>query len=242
MRLSYCGTAYNGWQVQPHVGTTTVQGMLENVLMTLMRQAIPIVGCGRTDTGVHAKNYIAHFDTDSPLDIGNLINRMNKMLPADIAIHDIYSVKDNSHARFDAVSRSYQYHLHVAKSPFENLSYYYFYERPDLKKLNEVASMLLEYTEFNTFCKLHSDVKTKTCHLKESFWECHGDHYTYRITSDRFLRGMIRLIVGMCLQVARGHVTLDEVRQALETQTRLSQDWSVPAIGLILCDIQYKDT
>lgn len=240
IRLSYCGTAYNGWQSQPHVGTTTVQGTVESVLSTLLQEQVNIVGCGRTDTGVHAKNYFAHVDIIKPMDGTNLVYRANKLLPEDIAIHEIIAVSDMAHARFDAISRSYEYHLHTAKSPFEPFSYYYYYDKPNLEKLNEAAQLLLEYVDFTTFCKLHSDVNTMYCKLTESQWIQEGDTYIYKVTSDRFLRGMIRLIVGMCLQVSRGKLTLEAVKHAMDHQNRLTQDWSVPAIGLVLCDIRYK--
>ncbi|MBK8624612.1 MAG: tRNA pseudouridine(38-40) synthase TruA [Saprospiraceae bacterium] len=239
IKLSYCGTAYNGWQSQPHKGTKTVQDAIEKALGTYLRQTIDITGCGRTDTGVHAKDYYAHFDSETVGDIDTLIYRVNKILPNDIAIHDIIKVHDAAHARFDASSRSYQYHLHTSKSPFADRSYYYFYDQPNVEILNDAASILLEYTDFTTFCKVNSDVHTMNCDIKECYWEQHGEHFAFHITADRFLRGMIRLIVGMCLQVSRGKLTIDEVRKALEEKRRIGQDWSVPAIGLVLCDIKY---
>ena len=240
IRLSYCGTAYNGWQSQPHAQTKTIQRTIEHVLTTLIRKEVAIVGCGRTDTGVHAKNYVAHVDIPNGIDIKNLVYRANKLLPGDIAIHEIIPVTGQAHARFDAISRSYEYHLHTAKSPFEPFSYYYYYDEPDLEKLNAAASLLPKYTDFTTFCKLHSDVHTMNCKLTESIWIKNGDTYIYKVTSDRFLRGMIRLVAGMCLQVSRGKLTLDDVRYAMDKRCRLPQDWSVPAIGLVLCDIRYN--
>ncbi|MBK9734054.1 MAG: tRNA pseudouridine(38-40) synthase TruA [Saprospiraceae bacterium] len=239
IKLSYCGTNYNGWQSQPHKGTFCVQDTIEKAISTFIRHEIKIVGCGRTDTGVHAINYFAHFDYDGMLNSEDLVFRLNKMLPIDISIQDVMLVNDNSHARFDASSRSYQYHLHTSKSPFLPLSFFYYYEEPDFNMLNEAAAILLDYYDFTTFCKVNSDVSTMNCHISESRWERHNNHYTYFITSDRFLRGMIRLIVGMCLNVSRGKVTLDEVREALEHKKRLQHDWSVPANGLFLCDIIY---
>jgi tRNA pseudouridine38-40 synthase len=241
IRLSYCGIDYNGWQSQPHPGTVTVQDTIEGVLSTLLRQKANIVGCGRTDTGVHARDYVAHFDVNGDLDRETIVYKANKLLPKDIAIHEIYPVREGAHARFDAVSRSYQYHLHTAKSPFEPYSFYYIYEKPNLEKLNAAAGILLEYTDFTTFCKLHSDVKTMHCKLSQSLWIREGDKFIYQVTSDRFLRGMIRLIVGMCLNVSRGKLTISSVRDALETQSKLPLEWSVPAEGLILTDICYDN-
>lgn len=239
IRLSYDGSAYNGWQSQPHLGTKTVQSTIENALSTFLREPIKLTGCGRTDTGVHALDYYAHFDFLQTFVEDTLIYRMNKILPVDIAIHSIFKVEADAHARFDAISRSYEYHLHTSKTPFAVRSYYYVYEKPDLELLNEAAKLLLHYSDFTTFCKLNSDVSTKICKLTSCYWEQSGEAFVFKITADRFLRGMIRLIVGMCLQVARGKLTLDEVKDALEGNRRIGLDWSVPAIGLVLKDIKY---
>ena len=239
IRLSYCGTAYNGWQNQPHAGTTTIQSVIENALFTFLRQKVEITGCGRTDKGVHARDYIAHFDI-TPLDeIPTLIFRLNKLLPIDIVVHDIIQVTEDAHARFDATSRSYEYHLHTEKSPFDIHSFYYTYDTPNIEILNEVAELMLDHVDFTTFCKFHTDVKTMNCHITESRWEKIGNQYIYRIKADRFLRGMIRLIVGVCLQVSRGKLTIEEVKTAMSEKRRTGQDWSVPAEGLFLCDIKY---
>lgn len=239
IRLSYCGTAYNGWQNQPHAGTTTIQSVIENALFTFLRQKVDITGCGRTDKGVHARDYFAHFDI-APLDeIPTLIFRLNKLLPIDIAVHDIIEVAEDAHARFDATSRSYEYHLRTEKSPFDIHSFYYTYDTPNIEILNEVAELMLDHVDFTTFCKFHTDVKTMNCHITESRWEKIGNQYIYRIKADRFLRGMIRLIVGVCLQVSRGKLTIEEVKTAMSEKRRTGQDWSVPAEGLFLCDIKY---
>lgn len=239
IRLSYCGTAYNGWQNQPHAGTTTIQSVIENALFTFLRQKVEITGCGRTDKGVHARDYFAHFDL-APLDeIPTLIFRLNKLLPDDIAVHDIIQVTEDAHARFDATLRSYEYHLHTEKSPFDIHSFYYTYDTPNIEILNEVAELMLDHVDFTTFCKFHTDVKTMNCHITESRWEKIGNQYIYRIKADRFLRGMIRLIVGVCLQVSRGKLTIEEVKTAMSEKRRTGQDWSVPAEGLFLCDIKY---
>jgi tRNA pseudouridine38-40 synthase len=230
---------YNGWQNQPHEGTATIQNEIEKSLSLLLRSPIGIIGCGRTDTGVHASNYFAHFDSEPLADIGTLIHRLNRMLPDDIVIHDILPMSDTAHARFDAISRSYIYTLHTSKSPFAFNSFYYTYEKPDLLLLNQAAGLMTEFEDFTTFCKLNSDVRTMICKISESYWEQNGDQYVYRITADRFLRGMIRLIVGMCLNVSRGKLSPDEVREAIRNKQRTGQDWSVPASGLMLCDIRY---
>lgn len=238
IRLSYHGAAYNGWQIQPHIGTITVQGTIEKALKTLLQCEMSLTGCGRTDTGVHAKDYYAHFDGNI-MDVELLKYKMNRILPDDIAIHDIISVHDDAHARFDAISRAYEYALHIRKSPFQHESFYYNYLSLDLTKLNEAAAILLEYQDFASFCKSKSDVQTTLCKIKESYWRRDGDNFVYRITADRFLRGMIRLVVGMCLNVARDAITIQEVKGALESKRKLDMNWSVPPDGLMLCDIRY---
>ena len=239
IRLSYNGTAYNGWQSQPHKGTKTVQTTLDDAISTLLRSQVNLVGCGRTDTGVHAMDYFAHFDIEKKIKVDELTYKVNKLLPGDIAVQKFILVSDQAHTRFDAISRSYQYHLHTQKSPFNTNSFYYKYDTPDIEILNQAAKILFDYSDFATFCKLKSDVLTTECSILESYWVKDGDKYTYYIKADRFLRGMIRLVVGMCLNVSRGKLKLDEVKKALESKTRTGHDWSVPPEGLFLYDIRY---
>lgn len=238
--LSYQGAAYSGWQVQP--GQATVQGTIEHALGLLLGQAIPIVGCGRTDTGVHAKQYFIHFDTPTPLFDG-FQRRINKLLPADIAIHRFLEVADEAHARFDASHRAYEYHIDFHKNPFGgSLRYYYpFREWPDPDRMRAAANLLLQYEAFFPFCKAHSDAKTMRCDLRRAEWigQPEVGNMVLHVASDRFLRGMIRLIVGMCLNVGIGKLQLEEVRQALEQQTRLERSWSIGPEGLYLSEIRY---
>jgi tRNA pseudouridine38-40 synthase len=217
-----------------------VQSVIEKTLATYLQHSISLTGCGRTDTGVHARDFYAHFDVDVELkEIPTLIYRINKMLPPDISVHAVISVHDTAHARFDALSRSYEYHLHTTKSPFLINSYYYPYGMTDLDLLNETASLIKKYSDFTTFCKTKTDVKTMNCKIAESFWTQHQDQFVYRITADRFLRGMIRLIVGMSLNVASGKLSLSDVSKAIDAKKRTGHDLSVPAHGLFLCDIKY---
>lgn len=241
--ISYDGTHFLGWQKQ-HDGDQSVQFCIENALTLLCKEKIEVVGCGRTDTGVHAKNYHLHFDVEVTMEIDQLIFRLNRILPNSIAVHDIYQVRDDVHARFHAIERSYVYRLKNVSNPFEN-HYCFHYPYADelhLDKLNEAARLLLSYNDFNTFCKTRTDVKTTLCKISRSEWTYDEENkiYEYHITADRFLRGMIRLIVGMCLNVNRGNLSLEEVRHALDTKTRLQKDWSVDAKGLILYGIKYK--
>ncbi|MBC7883886.1 MAG: tRNA pseudouridine(38-40) synthase TruA [Saprospiraceae bacterium] len=239
LKLSFCGEKYNGWQSQPHLGTKCVQSTIEQALEVYLRQKIQITGCGRTDTGVHAIDYYAHFDFIGDLVKNSFLFRLNKILPGDIAIHDIIQVHDDAHARFDATSRSYHYFLHTIKSAFSPHSFYYIYGIPDLDRLNEVANELMKFNDFTTFCKVNTDVSTMICRIYESKWVKEKDQFIYKITADRFLRGMIRLIVGMTLNVTRGKLTLEEVKHALGQKMRTGHDWSVPADGLFLCNVKY---
>jgi tRNA pseudouridine38-40 synthase len=241
--LSYCGTNFNGWQNQEkQKHTRCVQQVIEEAFFIVTRVTHEITGCGRTDTGVHAIHYIAHTDSEIALDNTKLLHKLNQILPDDIIIHKIRKTKVNVHARFDAVSRSYVYKLHIEKTPFPVLSYLYTYKIPDLTELNKAANLLLNYQDFNSFCKTKTDVKTTLCKIESALWKMNDNNeFEFHITSDRFLRGMIRLIVGMCLDVDRNKLTLDDVRKSLEKKERLPRNWSVPAIGLFLCDIKYPE-
>ncbi len=236
--ISFYGARYFGWQSQ-RSGVPTVQTTLENALTNMMRKPVSITGCGRTDTGVHARNYYFHFDAD--IDVTPLIYKLNSILPPDIAVHKVFQVHEEAHARFDAISRKYEYNLHVEKDPFlTGVSYYYRWHMINTGLLEEAASLILEFEDFTSFCKSRTDVQHKKCHVTESYWEKTSEgKWKYTIASNRFLRGMVRLIVGMCLQVQRGKLSLDDVRWAMENQTLLKRGWSVPPEGLFLTEINY---
>lgn len=239
--LAYRGTRYLGWQKQPGQ-EPTVQEAIENAMSTILGADIEVVGCGRTDTGVHAREYVLHFDFSGEFPQG-FLTRLNKFLPPDIAFRRLYSVPPEAHARFDAVERSYEYHIDLSKNPFAtDLAWFFpFRDRLDYERTREAATLLLSYEEFFPFCKSNTDVHTMRCNLKRSEWKKDDatDRLTFHITSNRFLRGMVRLVVGMCLNVGMGQVTLDEVKKAMDTQTRLAKSWSVPPEGLYLCGIKY---
>jgi len=243
LHLAYCGTHFNGWQSQINLPESrTVQGTLEYALSVLTRQAIAVTGCGRTDTGVHASDYYAHVDTDFELTLPSFLHKLNSYLPNDIAVYRIFEVDNEVHARFSAISRSYTYHLHTRKIPFAPYSYFYPYGQPDLSLLQKTADMICDYKDFNTFCKSRSDVRTTICKISDSSWEKTDEFsYVYRISADRFLRGMVRLITGMCLQVARGKLDLSQAESAIRNGKRTGQDWSVPPQGLFLSQIKYSD-
>lgn len=236
--LAYNGTNYHGWQRQPN--SPSVQSTIETALSTILRTETAVTGCGRTDTGVHASQYYLHFDYD-----GNFpkafTRRLNKFLPNDIAIKSVFEVKAETHARFDAYYRKYEYHLNFDKNPFTiNISYHYHFARDlDISKMQEVSKLLLKYENFFSFCKSNSDVKNMLCSLYQAEWKAQKDHLVFHIAANRFLRGMVRLIVGMCLNVGLGKINIDQVIEAMDQQIRLEKNLSVPAKGLFLTEVKY---
>ena len=238
IELAYRGTAFHGWQRQPEA--ESVQETIERALSTLLNTPTEIVGCGRTDAGVHAAYYVAHFDTERALP-PRLVGKLNRYVHPAIAFRRIVPVGPEAHARFDAEHRAYYYDLVGAKDPFrtDTATFYPNLERLDAEKLHAAAALLLDYTEFFPFCKANTDTKTMRCDLRRSEWVRTATGWSYHIAADRFLRGMVRLIVGMCLRVAEGKLSLDEVRTALDTQTRLPRPWSAPAAGLYLTEVHY---
>ena len=239
--LAYKGTHYHGWQKQPNA--TTVQEVIEQALSTILNRPIEVVGCGRTDTGVHASQYFLHFDFDGELPEG-FISRINKFLPRDIAVRRVFEVDDKKHARFDAVKRSYEYHIVFAKTPFETDTawHYYLAKTLDVKKLNAAAALLLGYQEFFPFCKTHHDALTMECDLHRCEWvlEKESGRLVFHISANRFLRGMVRLIVGMCIKVATGKLALEKVKDTMDRQVLLEGSWSVPPDGLYLSEVKYE--
>ncbi len=237
--LAYNGFNYVGWQKQPK--GSSVQETIERAFSTILGAEIEVVGCGRTDAGVHAIQYYMHFDYDGEFP-KSFINRVNKLLPKDIAIFRVFEVAPEAHARFDAYERSYAYHITFEKNPFAiQTAYFYAHpQRPDFDQMQAAAQLLLAYREFYPFCKSDHDAKTLQCELSRADWVNLDDKRSaFYITSNRFLRGMVRLIVGMCLNVGTGKVHLDEVKQALDNQTLLKKSTSAPPEGLFLQGIKY---
>ncbi|TXB66314.1 tRNA pseudouridine(38-40) synthase TruA [Phaeodactylibacter luteus] len=238
--LAYNGANYFGWQNQPR--QVSVQQTLEDALSTILNTSIAVTGCGRTDTGVHAKQYFLHFDFEGEWPRG-FLSRINKYLPPDIAIYRFIQVPEGAHARFDATHRAYEYHIDFRKNPFAKGTRLFYPHGQHLEHgaLQEAASLLLQYEAFLPFCKTHSDAKTMRCDLRRAEWAFapDGQAAVFHIAADRFLRGMVRLIVGMCLNVGRGKLPLQDVRQAMEQQVRLPKSLSVPPDGLYLTDIRY---
>ncbi len=238
--LSYRGTHYCGWQVQPN--GLSVQAVLEKAWTTLLNQPIAITGCGRTDAGVHARYYVAHFDAEGEVS-PTLLHRLNSLLPADVAVHSVQPVPAEAHARFDAVERGYEYHLHWFKDPFATETAWFFsrHRLVDFEKMQNVANLLLQYRAFAPFCKTHSGVESYNCDLQSAAWTVQpGQGWVFQISANRFLRGMVRLMVGACLQVGLGKLTITDVQAALDTQRPLKKNLSVPPQGLFLADVKYS--
>ncbi len=238
--LAYKGTAYVGWQRQPN--GMSVQEKLEETLSMLLREPVEITGCGRTDTGVHAAQYFIHFDFDGEFPEA-FLRRLNKVLPPDIAVYRIFEVAPDAHARYDAYHRAYRYTIIYRKDPFltETAFLYPYPQKPDLVLMQSAADLLLQYEDFFPFCKSDTDTESMRCELKQAEWNL--DEATglliFDIAANRFLRGMVRLIVGACINVGIGQVSLEELKHAMDTQTRLKKSYSVPPEGLALTGVRY---
>ena len=238
--FSYDGAAYHGWQVQPNA--VTVQQVLEEALAKFMRQPVPLVGAGRTDAGVNAACMVAHGDFPCEIDCGQLVYKLNKMLPPDIAVSDVRRVKDDAHARFDALSRKYNYRVVTAKSPFSRRYSCRVMPGVDFDAMNRAAEILYEYSDFTSFSKLHTDVKTNNCKVTYAAWRRVAEHeWVFEIEADRFLRNMVRAIVGTLLLVGRGKMDVDGFRAVIENKTRGEAGDSAPGEALFLMEVKYPD-
>jgi tRNA pseudouridine38-40 synthase len=236
--LAYNGKDFCGWQIQPN--GTTVQETLEHSLSVLLQQSVAITGAGRTDAGVHARLMIAHADLPiEPEDAPNLTERLNRMLPRTIAIDKIVPVRPDAHARFDALSRTYQYYITGRKCPFQYELVYKMKELPDMEIMNQAARILLDYSDFTSFSKLHTDVKNNNCRIMQAEWSMQGDCMVFTIQADRFLRNMVRSIVGTLLDVGKGKLSLDGFRAVIESKNRSNAGASVAAQALFLTEVAY---
>ena len=239
IELQYEGAAYCGWQRQPD--QRTVQGTIEDALTMLLRQPTEIVGAGRTDTGVNASFYTAHFDTEREIDGAFIAHKLNAILPHDIAIKRIYAVADDLHARFDAVEREYTYFLSPVKAPFRRHSAWICYFQLDVEKMNEAAKHLLEVDDFTTFAKLNSNNKTNICNVTHAEWIVESDGtLRFTIRADRFLRNMVRAIVGTLVDVGRGRYTVEEFREIVDAKDLSRASSGAQPQGLFLSNVKYK--
>lgn len=238
--FSYDGAAYHGWQVQPNA--VTVQQVLEEALARLVRQPVPLVGAGRTDAGVNAACMVAHGDFPCEMDCAQLVYKLNRILPPDIAVSDVRRVRDDAHARFDALSRRYNYRVVTAKSPFVRRYACRVLPGVDFDAMNRAAEILYEYSDFTSFSKLHTDVKTNNCKVTHAEWRRVGEHeWVFEIEADRFLRNMVRAIVGTLLLVGRGKMTLEGFRAVIENKARGEAGDSAMGEALFLMEVKYPD-
>jgi tRNA pseudouridine38-40 synthase len=237
--VAYDGTNYHGWQIQPN--GMSVQEALMRALSTFLRKKIEVVGAGRTDAGVHARLMVAHFDFDTELDGEVVTDKLNRLLPPDIAVYGVRRVKPEAHARFDATSRTYKYYIHTRKDPFRRGYSWRIFQPLDFERMNEAAQTLFDYTDFTSFSKLHTDVKTNNCRIYKAGWEREGDVWVFTIQADRFLRNMVRAIVGTLLEVGRGKLTVDGFRQVIEAKDRGRAGTSAPGYALYLVDVTYPE-
>jgi tRNA pseudouridine38-40 synthase len=238
IQLRYKGTNFNGWQKQKNA--KSIQETIENALSILLRASIELTGAGRTDTGVHAQNYFAHFD--SPISINEkdkFIYQVNQIVNDDICITRIINVIPKAHARFDAISRTYEYRIILDKDPFEREFCTCVHHNLDLLLMNECCTILLENKDFTSFCKLHSNNKTNVCNLIEAKWFVEGKKMIFKIKSDRFLRNMVRAIVGTMIKVGEGKLSIEEFKIIVASRNRQSAGNSAPPQGLHLIDIEY---
>jgi tRNA pseudouridine38-40 synthase len=247
IKLAYNGTHYHGWQYQPNAAS--VQETMNKAFSIILNTEINLMGAGRTDTGVHAKEMYAHFDLETPFDIPNVIHKLNSFLPKDIVIYDIFPVADEAHTRFDATKRTYEYHINTFKDAFLQEQSWYFHQKLDLDLMNEAAKSLLNHTDFQSFSKVNTDVNTFDCSIFEAYWTRGGAEQSgakeddgkliFTISANRFLRNMVRSIVGTLINIGLHKITLDDFESIIESKNRDKAGFSVPAHGLYLTKIEY---
>ena len=236
IELAYLGKAYHGWQIQDNA--ISVQQKLNEALETLLRHPVETIGCGRTDTGVHATQHFAHLDTDVELTDRHLYS-LNGLLPFDIAVKRFIPVATDAHARFDAQLRAYEYHVHFEKNPFRQDFSWFLKEIPDVNLMNEAAAQLKNYTDFSCFSKSNTQTFTNNCQIKEAYWEKSEFGLVFHIAADRFLRNMVRAIVGTLVEIGQGNMPPEAIHQIIESKNRSNAGASVPACGLCLTQVKY---
>ncbi|CAM4036016.1 MULTISPECIES: tRNA pseudouridine(38-40) synthase TruA [Flavobacterium] len=237
IEFAYNGKDYFGFQIQPDA--VSIQETLNSAINLLFKATIDIVGAGRTDSGVHAKQMYAHFDYENEIDAAFWVKKLNSYLPKDIVVFKVFKVHDDAHARFDATSRTYEYYIHNFKDAFNHEGSWYFYKALDVDKMNEACKILFEYIDFECFSKVHTDVHTFNCTITEAFWQKKGNQLLFTIQADRFLRNMVRAIVGTMINIGIGKITVDDFRKVIESKSRKEAGFSVPAHGLYLVNVAY---
>lgn len=239
--LAYDGTNYHGWQIQPN--GISVQECLMKALATFLRREIEVIGAGRTDAGVHATLMVAHFDLEGDtLDVELVADKLNRLLPPDISVYQVRRVKSDAHARFDATARTYKYYITTSKNPFNRQYRCRIHGNLDFKRMNEAAQELFGYSDFTSFSKLHTDVRTNICRITMAEWtQVDEATWVFTIRADRFLRNMVRAIVGTLLEVGRGKMTVQDFKQVIELQDRGKAGTSAPGQALFLVNVEYPE-
>ena len=239
--LAYDGTNYHGWQIQPN--GISVQECLMKALATFLRREIEVIGAGRTDAGVHATLMVAHFDFEGDaLDVELVADKLNRLLPPDISVYQVRRVKSDAHARFDATARTYKYYITTSKNPFNRQYRCRIHGNLDFKRMNEAAQELFDYSDFTSFSKLHTDVRTNICRITMAEWtQVDEVTWVFTIRADRFLRNMVRAIVGTLLEVGRGKMTVQDFKQVIELQDRGKAGTSAPGQALFLVNVEYPE-
>ncbi|MCD4663990.1 MAG: tRNA pseudouridine(38-40) synthase TruA [Bacteroidales bacterium] len=242
LKLAYNGTNYHGWQIQENA--ITIQALINDALSTILKTEINVVGCGRTDTGVHAKEFFAHFNTVEDITSHKEkinLHKLNNYLPKDIVIYSMHPVKADAHARFDAIFRTYQYYISRKKDPFNQEFSWYVYGDLNMEKMNEGANALLEYNDFTSFSKSKTQVSNNLCTIQFAKWDYENNMLIFSITANRFLRNMVRAIVGTLIDLGKEKISLNDFRQIIENKNRSNAGYSVPARGLFLTEVKYPD-
>lgn len=241
IELAYKGTNYHGWQLQPNA--ITVQEHINKALSTVLRVSINVVGAGRTDTGVHAEQLFAHFNVENELNVKEVVYKVNSILPQDIVVYSIKKVTNDAHARFDATSRSYEYRMFLGRNPFQiETTWQLNNKKLNILKMNEAANILLNYTNFKCFSRSNTNVKTYNCDITKATWVENENELIFHISADRFLRNMVRAIVGTLLDVGSNKITLKEFIQIIESENRSNAGTSAPAQGLFLTQVNYPNS
>jgi len=238
VKLAYNGTQYHGWQYQPNAAS--VQETMNKAFSVVLNTTLNLMGAGRTDTGVHAKEMYAHFDFEKPFDIPSLVHKLNSFLPKDIVVYTIIPVHDQAHTRFDAAKRTYEYHINTFKDVFSQEQSWYFHQKLDLNLMNEAAKLLFNHIDFQCFSKVNTDVNTFDCTIFEAHWRQENNTLIFTISANRFLRNMVRAIVGTLVNVGLNKITLADFTAIIKSKNRDKAGFSVPAHGLYLTKIEYE--
>ncbi len=238
IEIAYKGTNYHGWQIQPNA--SSIQECINKAFSTILRTKIEVVGAGRTDTGVHAEQFFAHFDIENGINTEDITYKSNSILPYDISVYSIFKVNNNKHARFDAISRTYEYRIFLGHNPFfKETTWQLINKKLNVHQMNQASEILLKYRNFKCFSRSNTEVKTYNCKIRDAKWKKNDKFLTFHITADRFLRNMVRAIVGTMIEIGEGKIDLNTFEQIIENQNRCNAGPSAPSQGLFLKEVLY---